>query len=404
MHESSLKTRRKLPSLKRHGLSAALVLAIIAISVFGFIQFGQKDPTPEYPQKTVQLPKPVIAATKPQTPDLPDLLAKDNIPQDENPTARLEMIGGPDVVPNASAGPRPAQILPRSNSPVSAKTILIDGQPVGNGDTARANAPLVQVPIKGLSQMSPYGMVPAIAPDGRTVLRAYARPFTPDPQKKYISIIVGGLGLNPVVTNRAIQELPGAVTLSFAAEAPGLQNWINKARAHGHEVILEFPMDGGGPKPGEPGANLVLSASNPDSINIRRVIRLLSRAEGYFAVTNYGGNTLVQSEKSMAPIFAQLTHSGLGFIYDGGLPSASLLKIARKTSLKAVSAQAYIDETSHDRGRVKENLLRLQTRTNTPIGMGFSYGGTIDGILDWMKAKPAGTALAPASYKLLQAP
>ena len=91
--------------------------------------------------------------------------------------------------------------------------------------------------------MSPFGKVPYIAPDGRRALTSYAKPFTPQAGKQYISVVIGGLGINPALTRRAINELPGSVTLSFAVHAPGLQLWINQARARGHEVLIELPME-----------------------------------------------------------------------------------------------------------------------------------------------------------------
>jgi len=76
-----------------------------------------------------------------------------------------------------------------------------------------------------------------------TPLSAYKRPFSAGSGKRPVSIIIGGLGVNRSLTNQAINELPADVTLSFAAHAPGLQNWINQARAKGHDVFIEPPME-----------------------------------------------------------------------------------------------------------------------------------------------------------------
>ncbi|HHL42184.1 MAG TPA: hypothetical protein ENJ42_01075 [Hellea balneolensis] len=398
MRESSLNQRRKLPSLRKHGLSAVLLLAIFSLALFGWMSTGKQTSAPKVPDTTIPLPKQPVEIFADKDQPLPDLLAQDNIPLDENPTETLKMIGG--LGPGTSTpGPRPP--TPSTQTRPGPKTVLINGQPLNAAQTKTSQSPLVRVPIAGLSSMSPFGKVPHIAPDGRKVLTSYARPFSPKPEQKYISIVVGGLGLNPVVTNRAITELPGDVTLSFAALAPNLQDWIHKARAHGHEVLIELPMDGGGPAAGEPGANLVLSPRNQDSINIRRLDRLLSRAEGYFAVTNYGGDILLNSDTGLGPILAQLHHYGLGFIYDGSLPDNKLKTKATKSGLKTISARAYLDEQAHDKNAVITQLTRLSKMDGTPIGMGFSYNETIDGILAWLREKPATLSLAPASYPLL---
>ncbi len=84
--------------------------------------------------------------------------------------------------------------------------------------------------------------VSTTASNGQTALKAYNRPFKPVAGQKYIALIIGGLGLNVNITQRAIDDLPPEISLSFAAQTTDLQTWINKARAKGHEVLIELPM------------------------------------------------------------------------------------------------------------------------------------------------------------------
>ena len=58
-----------------------------------------------------------------------------------------------------------------------------------------------------------------------------------------MALVIGGLGLNAKSTRQAIEQLPPEVTLSFVPYADGLQGWIDLARANGHEVLLEAPME-----------------------------------------------------------------------------------------------------------------------------------------------------------------
>ena len=142
--------------------------------------------------------------------DLPDLLAPDNIPLDVNPTENVDLLGGPETQ-------KPVVITRNGNETSGPKTIMIDGKPLGGG---AVSSPLTRAPIQGLTRMSPFGKVPHIAPDGRSALTAYAKPFTPNANKQYVAIVIGGLGLDPTVTRRAINDLPGSVTLSFAPQSP----------------------------------------------------------------------------------------------------------------------------------------------------------------------------------------
>ena len=97
-----------------------------------------------------------------------------------------------------------------------------------------------------------------IAPDGRVPAQAYARPFRPN-GKPRVSLIVGGLGLNAVTTRAAIERLPPEVTLSFVPYAENLQGWIDQARAQGHEVMLEMPMEPTGYPDNDPGPYTLLA-------------------------------------------------------------------------------------------------------------------------------------------------
>jgi len=366
------RTQRKMPSVKKHGLSAGLLLALIALSTYSWLNFiGKRQPATTPSGVEITLSEPPVGDNAKA---LPDLLSDDNIPLEENPTETLDLIGGPDKVRTAP------------------KTIIIDG---------RSTAPLIRAPIQGLSRMSPFGRVPHPNADGRSALENYAKPFAPVPDKKYIALVIGGLGLNPELTQRAIDDLPGTVTLSFAAQAPGLQSWVNKARARGHEVMIELPMENA---VGSTGNTTIytLTTAGPDSKNIKNLDYLLSRAQGYFAVTNYGGDGLVTNEDMLATVFAHLKNAGLGFVYDGALPNSLVGSIGKAQGLKTITARTFLDEQNRDRDSVRTAITRLQNQTGQtiPIGMGFSYAGTIDGVIDWMGNKPDNIDIAPVSYAL----
>ncbi|MEL7231183.1 MAG: divergent polysaccharide deacetylase family protein, partial [Pseudomonadota bacterium] len=76
-----------------------------------------------------------------------------------------------------------------------------------------------------------------------TPFEKYARPFENPEGKPTVSIIVGGMGINWRHTQAAINELPAEVTLSFAPGAKNLTTWVRRARADGHEVLIELPME-----------------------------------------------------------------------------------------------------------------------------------------------------------------
>jgi polysaccharide deacetylase 2 family uncharacterized protein YibQ len=398
---------RKTPSLKKHGFSALLLLAIVILSLFIWINAQNSENVRlVQSEKEIPLPEPVAIDTTTNGEKLPDLLAPDNIPLDENPTDILEMIGTATVDADPSTGPRPPSVnIDPVNTDSQPKTILIDGSPLGGTQSIITIAPpLPRAPIAGLTRTTAAGEVPHPAPDGRTALKSYARPFSPVAGKSYVSVIVGGLGVNTALTRRAINELPADVSLAFAAESANLQSWINQARARGHEVLIELPMEGSEFNSNDPGAEYTLMVGNSESVNIGNLDYLLSRAQGYFAVTNYGGDKLVRDQKALEPILKALGEAGLGVIYDGSEKNTRFNTVGQRVKTTTVTAQTLLDADTQSHDAVIAILSSLQPSESVkvPIGMGFSFASTIDGINDWVAAKPRNTELAPASYALAQ--
>jgi len=382
------RTPRKMPSVRKHGLSAVLLLAILTLSVWSWLNISAKNKPDKGPIFEVALPVPTAVEALGSEVQLPDLLAQDNIPADVNPTERVALVG--------EAKRRTSVVKPNPGSRPSG-SVMIDGRPLDNRKTIIGFTPLAPAPISGMSRMTSFGPVPMPHKDGRTAVLAYAKPFTPKPETKYISLVIGGLGINPMLTRKAINELPDAVTLSFAAEAPGLQNWLNQARARGHEVMIELPMQGA-----DPVETRTLRIGADEKTNIKNLEYFLARAQGYFAVTNYGGAHLVNNEVALLPIIKYLKSAGLGFIYDGALDNARIGPIARREGLPVILADAFIDEAQQDSAAVRRNIQTLQADSyeNIPVGMGFSYPGTIDGVRAWLANKPTDIELAPVSYAL----
>jgi len=90
---------------------------------------------------------------------------------------------------------------------------------------------------------------PAVFPDSVT-LAAHALPAPPTDipwsreERSRIAVIVTGLGLSEGTT-RAALALPSDVALSFSPYAPALDRWAALARAAGHPVFLDLPLQAG---------------------------------------------------------------------------------------------------------------------------------------------------------------
>jgi len=264
----------------------------------------------------------------------------------------------------------------------------------------RPPSPLPKAPFAGFHQPGPLGPMPIIASDGRTVARAYARPFTGDPNKPKIALIVGGLGFNAGATQAAIDQLPPEVTLSFVPYASGLQGWIDRARARGHEVLLELPMEPFDQDADDTGPQTLL-ANAPARDNIARLENLLSRGAGYFGVTNYQGGRFATSGQASAPVAQALKSRGLVFV-GNAIGSRSAFGVeAGRAGLPFSSADRIID-VQRDANAIDEQLLNLEAlalQNGSALGSGFAFPVTIDQIEEWAEnLSMRGYVLAPASH------
>ncbi len=388
--------RQPLPSRRKHALLALCVLMLLISGIVFATKFlgNAKDADVAGAIAIEPLPLPPASDNLNGIGEaLPDLLAGD-VPENENPTEKIDALGNPVQKPITEATPRtgPSSI---TNSP---RSIMIDGAPIDGSASGLAPAPFA-----GLSKMSAYGRIPAIGPNGVKSVTAYNRPFKPVSGKKPVSIIIGGLGVNRSLTQKAINELPADVTLSFAAHAVGLQNWINQARAKGHEVLIELPMESTSFDASEPGADRALLASNNTSSNNRNLDWLLSRAQGYFAVTNYNGDLFLTRADAAAPILDRLSKAGLGFIYDGSETAPSLGALSQSAGLPFAKGFNLIDP-EQDSARIRSELTRLAEvarQSGGQIGVGFAYPETIEAVKNWARTLDSqGIVLAPASSRL----
>lgn len=283
-----------------------------------------------------------------------------------------------------------------SEAPIDADAGAISGTalitlPGGAMAPVSPGSPLAAAPLEGLTAPGPGGApLPVIASDGRTPAQAYARPFTPN-GKPRVALVVGGLGLNAALTRRAIETLPPEVTLSFAPYAEGLQGWIDMARANGHEVLLEAPMEPSDYPQNDPGPMTLLAGGRPEETT-RKLEWLLSRATGYFGLTNYLGSRFLETPQAMNTFNGVLRQRGLAFVDDGSAGRAS--------GSGRASADRVIDEDLSAEA-INRQLAALEAAARArgqALGSGFAYPVTVDQAARWAQGlTDRGFQLAPAS-------
>lgn len=262
---------------------------------------------------------------------------------------------------------------------------------VAGGPAPMAGAGLTAAPIAGFYAPGPGGPLPIIAQDGRTPAQAYARPFKANGRPK-VSLVIGGLGLNARATHQAIDTLRPEVTLSFSIYAEGLQGWIDMARARGHEVLIEAPMEPVDYPENDSGPYTLMADGQPPE-TVKRLEWILSRATGYFGLTNYLGSRFLAVDPAYAAFASSLKGRGLAFIDDGSAAR-------RGGGMPRATAERVIDDKLSGPA-IDQQLLALEAgalQRGQALGSGFAYPVTLEKVAAWANdVESRGYQLAPAS-------
>ncbi|WP_293682398.1 divergent polysaccharide deacetylase family protein [uncultured Phenylobacterium sp.] len=256
---------------------------------------------------------------------------------------------------------------------------------------AFAGGALAQAPIAGFYAPGPAGPLPIIAQDGRTPAQAYARPFTPNGRPK-VALVISGLGLEARRTRQAIETLRPEITLSFSVYAEGLQGWIDEARAHGHEVLLETPMEPVDYPDNDAGPFSLMADGQPPETT-KKLEWILSRATGYFGLTNYLGSRFLATDGAYNAFASAMRGRGLAFIDDGSAAR-------RGGGVPRATAERVIDDRLSG-AAIDQQLTALEAgalQRGQALGSGFAYPVTLEKVAQWANAvEQRGYQLAPAS-------
>jgi uncharacterized protein len=268
------------------------------------------------------------------------------------------------------------------------------------------NRPLKKAPIDNITESSPDGPLPRIASNGRKPFDAYSQ-VTPlavtTSGRPKITILLGGMGLNPRLTDRAIKDLPGDVSFGFAPYGDNLQEQVNRARARGHEIMLQVPMEPVGYPGNNPGPNTLLTDA-PDDANLKALHWHMSRFSGYSGVTNYMGARLLVTEQAMRPVMQEIKKRGLVYLEDATVNLTLSPKVVKEVRLPMQHATMVID-SDPTAAAIADALQKLEDEAvanGFAIGTGSGLEVTIETVAEWAKGlQEKGILLVPvsATYK-----
>jgi polysaccharide deacetylase 2 family uncharacterized protein YibQ len=309
---------------------------------------------------------------------------------------------GPTVkAPDAAAAAKAATSLPGS------KTVtIIDGssgkrQEVVIPDNASDGAP--KAPIDGkLLETTRHGAIPKIGPSGLRAAALYAHPRRLPPNRKdfpRIAILIGGLGISASGTADALSKLPGSVTFALAPYGADLEKLAENARAEGHEVLLQLPMEPFDYPDNDPGPQTLLTSLTAEQ-NTDRLHWLMSRFQGYVGLLSYMGARFTASEQALGPVLTETAKRGLIYVDDGSSPRSVAAQIAGSHNLPFAKTDIVLDavptpvEISHALAR-----LEMMARDNgSAVGLASAQPATIARIAEWTKkVEGRGFVLVPIS-------
>jgi polysaccharide deacetylase 2 family uncharacterized protein YibQ len=253
-----------------------------------------------------------------------------------------------------------------------------------------------------VTETTEAGPLPRISSRGRKPFDVYSQSVplsVTSSDRPRIAIMLGGMGLNAKLTRKAIDMLPGDVTLGFAPYGEKLQEQVNRARAGGHEILLQVPMEPVDFPRSNPGPRTLLSEAKPEE-NIAALRWHMSRFAGYSGITNYMGARLLVTEEALKPVMAELRSRGLVYLEDGSVNVTASPRVVQQMKLPMQRANMVID-TEANATALAEALDRREQeaiQNGSAIGTGSGLDVTIETVAEWAKTlQEQGILLVPVS-------
>jgi polysaccharide deacetylase 2 family uncharacterized protein YibQ len=337
---------------RRGGLIAAYLLVLGLITASAAFVFGVEGETPRIADRA--------AAAVPTAPVTTGSLA----------------------LPPKAAPPQPVAPEPAPPEPPPLKPALFRG--------------FAPAELRGLIEVTEEGQrLPRVSPSGWMPWIAYARRFDPAGPPARVGVLMINLGASEKLMRRAIDELPGEVSLAFLAATPDLPRWLREAREHGHEAYLMLPVeDPNGPA--ERGLRPLQASAEPAE-NLRRLRAAMARSAGYVGFVIASAGPVSQSESAVRPLLKEIADRGLAVIEINPTPAtAAVHRLTVELGTGYARTADVLDYKLAD-GGVAGNLDRLvawagETAPEQPPRHGFGVmqpdDEAIDALLAWFRRRP----------------
>lgn len=302
------------------------------------------------------------------------------------------------TLPNSSeeASSSPASA---TNTPADPMTTETENSTFQNSAFTQSQVPLKPAPNENLLIRGDNGQKPVLGPDGLLAWKEYARPYEGDNETPRIAIMITDIGLNSKSSAAAIENLPGQIDLAFSPYGRNLQNWMDQARAKGHEGFLMIPTEPLNYPENDPGPHTLI-ADMSERDNLLRLDWILSQVTGYVGIVNHMGSKFTASEEALTPVITDLQGRGLMLVDARSTRFSMAARLARRMSMPRALNDRYIDNvlTSDEIKRQLEELENTATTFGAALGLARATPITINEIAAWAQSLEAkGIELVPVT-------
>lgn len=249
-----------------------------------------------------------------------------------------------------------------------------------------------------LVEETEFGPIPRISGTGLTPFDMYSRPAITSGRPR-IAIVVSGLGLNTESTQQAIESLPQDISMAFAPYGRTLDKTVSAARAEGHEIFLEVPLEPFDYPDNDPGPDTLLTGQPPRE-NMSRLFKVMSKFGGYAGIVNNMGARFTASGADFGPMMEELGARGLGYLDDGSSNRSLAPQLARANRVPFARVTAPLD-LNPSRSSIQQELAALEQRAKaegSAIGIISALPVSIEAVSEWAAAlSERGFDLVPAT-------
>jgi uncharacterized protein len=399
----------KKPDPPRPGARASTSLLLVAWAVLigslgGAVLWtqlsGNGEPPPTEAASVALAPAPAMLeeapAEQPSPTAAPDaeVAAKPAgpVPQAAPPAPEPPPPPPPAPAPAAAAPPAPSP-PPAPPAPLAPPPPAVQPEPPPPPPPAAAKPPPPPAPTAAIA--------PPRLPSAREAAQPpwlrYSRSFDANDRRPRVALIISELGLSSAATTASIQQTPPDVTLAFSPYADNLEHWIGLARAAGHEVLVNLPMEPINFPANDPGPRALLTSLSAQQ-NLERLDWVLGRISGYVGVTNHMGSRFTTMPDVLKPVLTVINERGLMFVDSRASARSVAAKLASDIGLPRAINDRQIDQEA-SRPSIDNRLAeieRIARESGSAVAMAQPYPVTLERVLAWLQTlETKGLVLAP---------